>query len=530
VLRTLIESTRAARRPLYTCYVDFKKAYDTIDRDLLWTKLQRIGVHGEFLRSVQALYAEVPMGVQLADGMSDTFNSLLGVKQGCPLSPTLFGLFIDDFQSELEAAAAGFHLPTLSGVPVPALFYADDLALVSLDVAGLQAQLDMLQAYCARWGLTVNVAKTKVVAYTSPQRKVPPPQLSYQSAPVEVLDSFTYLGVQLHSTQRFANAGAVRAQAARRSVLALNNRCADLRVSDPTLLLQLYEALVRPVMLYGVECWGPEALCTDVSLQGCELVQRKFLRCLLGVRAGTPIESVVGELARFPVAHTAAMLLVRFWNRLVDMPDDRLTKQAFLESVTLAGSDAGGQTRCWAAQVASFLPFMHPIVDGVAQYMDPDVVGAVLERNFFQAVNECDKVKVQSWLRMRGPVGAVSYTLPAYLQAGVVSSRARRCRLAQFRTGSHWLGVEAGRWVVPRLPREERLCQRCSMAAVDDEAHMLWECPALVDARIQHIDLFSDGAARVEEFMQQDAAQLASFLQTCYRACGAVEGWSAANP
>ncbi len=82
VLRTLIERTRADKKPLYVCYVDFKKAYDTIPRDLLWEKLQRIGVHGDFLRAVQALYAEVPMGVQFADGMSATFDSLLGVKQG----------------------------------------------------------------------------------------------------------------------------------------------------------------------------------------------------------------------------------------------------------------------------------------------------------------------------------------------------------------------------------------------------------------------------------------------------------------
>ena len=54
--------------------------------------------------------------------------------------------------------------------------------------------------------------------------------------------------------------------------------------------------------------------------------------------------------------------------------------------------------RCWAAQVASFLAFMHPIVDGVAQRMDPDVVGAVLQRDFFRAVNGSDLVKVQSWL------------------------------------------------------------------------------------------------------------------------------------
>ena len=101
---------------------------------------------GEFLRAAQALYALVPMGVQFADGLSSTFESLLGVKQGCPLSPTLFGIFIDDFQAELEAGSAAFALPTLAGVQTPALFYADDLALVSTSTAGLQAQLDLLEA------------------------------------------------------------------------------------------------------------------------------------------------------------------------------------------------------------------------------------------------------------------------------------------------------------------------------------------------------------------------------------------------
>ena len=64
MLHTLIERAHADTQPLYVCYVDLKKAYDTIPRDLLWHKLQRIGVHGDFLRAVQALYAEVPRGYQ----------------------------------------------------------------------------------------------------------------------------------------------------------------------------------------------------------------------------------------------------------------------------------------------------------------------------------------------------------------------------------------------------------------------------------------------------------------------------------
>jgi hypothetical protein len=526
VLRTLIERARADKKPLYVCYVDFKKAYDTIPRDLLWHKLQRIGVHGDFLRAVQALYAEVPMGVQFADGMSATFDSLLGVKQGCPLSPTLFGIFIDDFQAELEAGSAGFALPTLSGVQTPALFYADDLALVSTTVAGLQAQLDLLQAYSKRWRLTVNVKKTKVVVYTTARGAVAAPQLIYMSAPIEVLDTFRYLGVDLHSTKPFASSAADRAASARRAALALHNRCRDLRLHDPALLMHLFDALVRPVMLYGVETWGPGTLCGKASgMEACEKVQRSFLRALLGVRAGTPTAALLGEAGRFAVADTAVKLLCRFWNRLVDMPDTRLTKQAFLENVSLAGRGGGIHSACWAAQVASSLHFMSPIVDGVPQHIDPDAAMAVLQRRHFESVNGSDARKVREWLQIRGPVALGAYEPAVYLQA--VASRTGRVRLAQFRTGSHWLRVETGRWA--KLPREQRSCQRCGNGEVDDAEHMIWGCSALLEQRLQHVELFSRGDATVEAFMQQDPASLGVFLRHCADRCAELEGWGSSS-
>ena len=68
-------------------------------------------------------------------GLSGAFCSELGLKHGCPLCPPLFGLFADDLQCDLEAGAAGFALPVLWGVQVPALLYARDLALVSHGVA-----------------------------------------------------------------------------------------------------------------------------------------------------------------------------------------------------------------------------------------------------------------------------------------------------------------------------------------------------------------------------------------------------------
>ena len=64
-------------------------------------------------------------------------------------------------EGTLEAAGGDLDLPTLCGVQAPALFYADDLDLVSTSVRGLQAQLELLESFCTRWRPTVNVKKTK---------------------------------------------------------------------------------------------------------------------------------------------------------------------------------------------------------------------------------------------------------------------------------------------------------------------------------------------------------------------------------
>ena len=246
------------------------------------------------------------------------------------------------------------------------------------------------------------------------------------------------------------------------------------------------------------------------------------------MRTGTPNVAVLGELGRFPVAHTATLAICRFWNRLVAMPDTRLTKQAFLENCALATRPGRSKTSsaCWAAQVCSFLHFMSPIVDGKPQRIDTSVVSAHLQRRMYDAVNGSDLRKVREWLEVRGPVNCDNYQMAHYLQA--VASKTSRRRLAQFRMGSHMLGVETGRW--QRLPRAERLCQRCSCSAVDDEAHMIWGCPALIDQRVQHSELFEDSTiTSVSDFLQQDAGQLAPFLRVCHDHCAELEGYGSSR-
>ena len=50
-------------------------------------------------------------------------------------------------------------------------------------------------------------------------------------------------------------------------------------------------------------------------------------------------------------------------------------------------------------------------------------------------------------------------------------------------------------------------------------------CPALVDQRLQHIELFSDSQCTIEAFLQQEPTELALFLRRCYNQCAALEDW-----
>ncbi|GAB4814024.1 hypothetical protein N2152v2_001070 [Parachlorella kessleri] len=114
----------------------------------------------------------------------------------------------------------------------------------------------------------------------------------------------------------------------------------------------------------------------------------------------------------------------------------------------------------------------------------------ILGEHLVQAVAISQKSKVQLYNScVRGGLQLSSYQPAEYLSA--VADRPRRVRMAQLRTGSHWLRVETGRW--QRLEREQRVCPHCEAAAVEDERHMVFDCPTYAGLRLQFPALFSSG-------------------------------------
>ncbi len=120
---------------------------------------------GRILECLRSMYRQDQACLHhLEEGLTPTFLCRIRVKQGCPLSPLMFGLFIDGLEKRLNALE-GDAPPMLGQLAVRLLLYADDLALMSYTPVGLQKQLDVLQTFCYERQLTVNVKKTKVVVF-----------------------------------------------------------------------------------------------------------------------------------------------------------------------------------------------------------------------------------------------------------------------------------------------------------------------------------------------------------------------------
>ena len=128
---------------LFSCFVDFKKAFDSVPRDLLLNKLLNFGINGKFFNIVRGIYTNDQACIKMNNVRCPAFGINLGVRQGCVLSPLLFNIFLCDLAKTLQELE---NAPDVDGVGINSLFWADDLVL-SENEEGLQHMITILEKY-----------------------------------------------------------------------------------------------------------------------------------------------------------------------------------------------------------------------------------------------------------------------------------------------------------------------------------------------------------------------------------------------
>jgi hypothetical protein len=183
VLKAILEEAKSRRKPIYACFVDLKKAFDTVWMEGLYYKLLfQYQISSKFVKNIQSLYLNILSCVRTDGNCSKFFHILIGLRQGCNLSPYLFNLYINDLVEILYTEAV--DPVSINGKELNSLLYADDMLLLSHSEEGLQKSLDILDAYCHKWQLVVNTSKTKIMIFNTRKQTT---QFDYRGQPFEIV-------------------------------------------------------------------------------------------------------------------------------------------------------------------------------------------------------------------------------------------------------------------------------------------------------------------------------------------------------
>ncbi len=179
---------------LHTAFIDFKQAYDTIPRQVLWSHFRRIRMPAILLSALQSLFASDQYLLQ--DGhKAARVKPTVGLKQGCPLSPLPFLLYINGIGTIAEGVQGA--VTGTDDVRVMHMLYADDLTLQANAPDAMQTMLNRLVVYARTKHLTINTAESEVVNFNS-RRGAQVPTFMLAGAALKCSDSFKYLGMTYH--------------------------------------------------------------------------------------------------------------------------------------------------------------------------------------------------------------------------------------------------------------------------------------------------------------------------------------------
>ena len=168
ILQGLVKRQLSIGSNLVVCFVDFAKAFDLINRHILFYKIMKCGWHGPVIDTLRNLYTHSKTSFRVKNNgrVSSMIFNKLGVNQGGVASGLLFRKCMSDLKTYLSTA----HGICMSNEIIAHLLWADDLILFSDTFKGLQIQLDGLKQFCSNNHMIVNEIKTKIMVFGNPKR------------------------------------------------------------------------------------------------------------------------------------------------------------------------------------------------------------------------------------------------------------------------------------------------------------------------------------------------------------------------
>ena len=426
------------------------------------------------------MYSNPRARIVLNEHQTDYFECPIGVKQGDSISATLFAIFINDLAEEIKASKIGINLnenlDTLDQLLINVLLYADDIVLITANENDLQFLLTIVENWCKKWRLEVNLTKTNIL-HVRPKRKQQSKFMYlFNKRPVDYCKTYKYLGMTLDEFLDFNITAEAQADAAGRALGSLIAKTIKNGGLPFKIYSMLYDCSCTSVSDYGSEIWGfsPREAIIKIHLRAA--------RSYLGLPKNVTKVGVLSEINWVEPVYRGQQRMVRQFLRVSKMNDTRLTKQ-------IVNWDQKFSTKfnfqTWYSEVQNLFQDHN-----MATFFN-------LNHDFKQDNFILDKIKQSMLIKQAVDIKSRCLTMPklrtfnTFRNFGTTPnyicmplSFIQRKFLAQLRLSALPIRLETGRYERPKLPEQARLCQACSDGvSVENEEHYLYFCASYNEIR-----------------------------------------------
>lgn len=242
----LLETHREYHRPLVLTFIDYEKAFDSVEPKTVWTALRNQGIEEEYIHMLRNCY----------DGCSTKLVPFQrrvvvqiekGVRQGDPISPNLFAAVLEDVIKKCNWNDYGVNI---NGKQLNHLRFADDIVLITRTPTEASQMATELDRESQRVGLKMNIQKTKSMrnAFASPENVI------IGTTPLEDVENYVYLGRLVTVKNELRPEIARRRNAGWAAFRSIKDVIDE--TSDKQLRAQLFDTIVLPALCYGAETWS----------------------------------------------------------------------------------------------------------------------------------------------------------------------------------------------------------------------------------------------------------------------------------
>ncbi|KAL1451182.1 hypothetical protein WDU94_003467 [Cyamophila willieti] len=329
-LKFILRHRKLRGKHTYVTFVDFKKAYDSVDRETLLNTLEEFGVDTKTIALIKQTLTDTESKVKFAGILSKAFKIKTGLRQGDGISPILFNCVLEKVirewrKNNLKVGIKNIKIGRRKDLEIDCLAFADDLAILSEDINDAIKQINNLKEVAEKAGLEISFEKTEYITDVDQA----PKQMKTKYGKINRVPRFNYLGEIIQPNGLDKEANKVRARKME-TAFQLTRNIYNKKSLSINAKLRHYNTVIKPESLYASECL---TLNTAKQLEEIEKKERKIIRRILGPRQENGMWKLRSNKEVYEntekIGDTMRKRRVQFYGHLERMNENRLSKQLF---------------------------------------------------------------------------------------------------------------------------------------------------------------------------------------------------------